>query len=267
MADPYKSVSPGESLTIPAAAWNTLLRVARAEDTGAASGPAIGRQATIVRVKNETGMDLARNSVVGLGDPIFTPYDTDEDAFLREPTFRVYTPDITKHARKFAVLLDPAPIDGVVRAYVAGVCPCKVNITAAHLEYATIVDGETGYLQASRYGFAQILWTETDENEAAYGGYGPYPYDTGRMWSLVRLGAHCPSVAIGKANGEIEARAGTLFGTGHVYIYRQDDDGNEDGPIEEVEVRNPGDAIPDGTYCSIAWDMDGTIWVAPLECT
>jgi hypothetical protein len=265
VADPFKSVSPGEELTIPAVAWNTILGMARRENTGAVTGTGIGRQATIVKVKNETDGPLPRNSVVGLGDPIFTPYDTDDDVFLREPTFRAYTPDITRHLRRFAVLLDPALDGGVVRAYVAGICPVKVSVDGPNLEYATIIDGGTEHLQASRYGYAQILWSETDQNEASYGGYGPYPYDTGVMWCLVRLGSHCPSVAAGKANGAISAMSGTTYGTGSVDIYRAVD-GEEDGPVETVDVLNPGTLISGGKRVSIGWDMDGSIFVAPLEC-
>lgn len=260
MADDFKHVQPGDALSIPAAAWNTLLDVARATRTGAGPGAGSSRQASIIRVKNESGGDLLRNSVLGLGDPIFTPADASEDAFLREVTFRGLMPDLSRHAKRFCVLLDPAPIDGVVRAYLAGVCPVLVDVLDDRHEYATVA-GVAEHLNSSRYGFAQILWREGDE---AY-GYGD-AYDTGLQWAIVRLGAHCPSVAVGKANGDISSLGGSTFGTGKVDIYRSDG-GTVDGPVETIDpVKNPGGVISDGKWVSIAWDMDGTAFVGPLEC-
>lgn len=261
MPDPFKNVQSGDAFSIQADTWNTLMDVAKATQTGPVAGSASTRQASIIRVKNESGANLPRNSVLGLEDPIFTPGDSSLDAFLREVTFRGATPDIAMHKRRFCVLIDPAPMDVVVRAYVAGVCPVKVDVGDASHEYAGIADAETGNLESSRYGFAQILWREGDEGY----GYGD-GYATGLQWAIVRLGAHCPSVAIGKASGAISARSGTTFGTGTVDIYRSEG-GDVDGPVETVdEVKNPGTLISSGKWVSIAWDMDGTVFVAPLEC-
>ncbi len=267
MPDDFRHVSPGEALSITARAWNTLIDSARSTSTGAVPDSGSSRQASIIRVKNESGGALSRNAVLGIEDPIFTPGDASLDAFMREVTFRAITPDITKHKRRFCVLLDPAPIDGVVRAYLAGVCQVKVDVGDQSHEYATIKNAESGHLDSSRYGYAQILWREGDEGTP----YGD-AYDTGLQWAIVRLGAHCPSVAIGKANGAISPRSGTTYGTGTVDIYRSSG-GMEDGPVESVAVLNASatlmtspDGIDSGKYCAVAWDMDGTAWVSPLEC-
>jgi hypothetical protein len=260
MADPFRTVQPGDDLDIPAAAWNTLLDVARATRTGAGPGEGSFRQSGIIKVKNESGDPLPRNAVLGIEDPIFTPGDSSLDTFIREVTFRAITPDIAKHKRRFCVLLDPAAVDGIARAYLAGVCPVMVDVGEESHEYATIVDADATRLASSRYGHAQILWREGDEGY----GYGA-GYTTGLQWAVVRLGAHCPSVAIGKASSAITARSGTTYGTGTVDIYRAVG-GSEDGPVESVSVLNPGTAISSGKRVSIGWDMDGSIFVAPLEC-
>jgi len=122
---------------------------------------------------------------------------------------------------------------------------------------ATIAAATPAYLESNRYGNAQILWTETD----AYG----YAYDTGVMWAIVRLGAHCPSFAIGRANGDISAMTGTTYGTGTVDIYRSVG-GEEDGPLDSVDVLRVGDLISDGKKVSVGWDLDGIAWVGRLEC-
>lgn len=262
MPDPYKRVQPGDEVTFSAGVWNDMIEAARAARarTGSGVSPFVTRQATVIRVKNESGGELGRNAVLGLEDPIFTVQDASQDAFLREVTFRGVTPDISKHRRRFCVLLDPATTGAIARAYVAGVCAVKVDVADNTHEYAGIVDGESGHLKSSRYGFAQILWREGDEGY----GYGD-GYDTGIQWAIVRLGAHCPSVAVGKASGAISAMSGSTYGTGSVAIYRSVG-GEEDGPVETVDVLNPGTAISSGKRVSIAWDMDGSIFVAPLEC-
>ena len=258
MADPFKHVTQGEPLNIAATAWNRILDVAREEATGAALGPGATRQAAIVKVKNETGASLDRANIVGLGDPIFTPYAYDDNAsFLREVTFRGEVLVVDKHMRRFAITLEPIG-DGIVgRAYVAGVCPVRLNVQDAYHEYATIAAANRTYLVSTRYGFAQILWTETD----AYG----YAYDTGVMWAIVRLGAHCPSFAIGKANGDISAMSGSTYGTGMVDIY-QSLAGSENGPLDSVSVLNVDTLISDGKKVGVGWDLYGTAWVSPMEC-
>lgn len=178
MADPFKHVRPGEEFNFSATTFNHVLDAAKAHHLRSNRGGAIpgapARDAAIVRVKNETGGDLDRNSVVGLGDPIFTP-DDDLDAFLREVAFRGVVPASGDEGR-FAVLLEPAPADRVVRAYIAGVCPVMVNVTSAAHEFAEVAAGVTGNLVSAESGSAQILWSE--------GG-------TGVQWALVLIGTVC----------------------------------------------------------------------------
>lgn len=182
MSDPYRKVRPGDPLNFSALVWNSVLDVARPR--GGNSGPpgplTTGRNAAIVRVKNESGSDLSRNSVLGLGDPVFHP-DTSEDAFLREVAFRGVLPQAPDHLGKFCVLLEPAPVDRVVRAYVAGVCPVRLVVADDNHNRADVTDDDATALTTATYGSAEILWREgTDE----YGyGYGPDP-----QWALVRLG-------------------------------------------------------------------------------
>lgn len=213
---------------------------------------------TIIQVLNSTGIVLARNSVVGLGDPIFTPDDTSLDAFMREVTFRGLMPNVELHLRKYAITIDPAPLNRVVRAYISGVCQVKIDQQDESHEYAVIESGEASHLKSSRHGHARILWREGLQGS----GYGYY--DSGIQWAVVMLGVTGSSDAVGKSNG-ITARSGSVYGGGTVDLYRILD-GAEDGPIETVEVLNPGAAISSGKRVSVAWDADDRAFVAPLEC-
>ena len=262
MPDPYSPVQPGEPVVFSATAWNSMLGAGkdwRRRQTSQGVDPlTTSRSATIIRVKNESEIDLARSTILGLGDPIFTPDDSTVDDFLREVTFRGVVPDITKHRRKFCILLEPALTNRVVRAYLAGVCPVIVEQQHEAHEYANMVDTSVARMESSVHGHARILWREGLQGS----GYGYY--DGGIQWAVVMLGVTGSSGAVGKSGG-ISARSGTTWGTGTVDIYR-DDGGSEDGPIETIDVLNPGTAISSGKWVAVEWDAWDTAFVGPLEC-
>lgn len=257
-------MNPGDPFEVAATTWNTLMDVAKsATSFGGRQAAPVSRQATIVRVKNESGHDLTRNKVVGLDGPIFTPTQS-ENVFLRDVAFRASLPHLPKHLRRYAVLLDPAKDGKFARAYVSGVCQVKVDIKDTSHEFALASDGSGDHLVSSRHGHAQILWCESED--------GYYGYDTGIQWALVRLGVTMSCVAIGKAFGDISPRSDTDFGSGQVDLYRSAL-GAIDGPIERIDVLNAsadtmtyGAGIDHDKWVSVAWDADDNAWVAPLEC-
>jgi hypothetical protein len=263
--DPFRKVNPGEDVEFSATAWNAMLEsVQPNRDMGrAASFEGSPVEHTIVRVKNESGVALARNTVLGLDDPVFTPTDS-LDTFLGRIAFRATKPLVGAHDRRYCVLLDPAGIGQFARGYVAGVCAVKVDLVDESHGFARIINNDTAKLQSGRYGHAQILWTES---QGAY-----YGYSTGVQWAIVRLGVTMSSFAVGKAKGAISPRSGTTFGYGQVDLYRYNA-ATADGPIETIDVVNAsaetmtyGDGIDDGIWVSVAWDAEGVAWVAPLEC-
>lgn len=266
MPDPFKKVQPGEQVEFSATAWNAMLGAGQAfqrsknVDFAALSTT---RSTTIIRVKNTSGSNLDRNTILGLDGPIFTPTDS-VNVFLQEVTFKGIVPNIALHRRRYCVLLEPAPQGRVVRAYLAGLCQVNVDIIDPTHEYANIDNANTDNMVSSRFGHARILWKEADE---------PYGYySTGLQWAIVMLGVTGSCVAIGKAATDIDPRSGTTFGTGQVDLYRSDG-GTVDGPLETIDVLNAsadddayGVGIAAGKWVSVAWDADDTAWVAPLEC-
>ena len=197
MPDSLAKVQPGDVVTFSATTWNAFIDAALAEirrqrDQINKTLPQF-RQADIVRISNETGLDLHRNSVVGLSAPIFTPTQS-VDAFLREVTFRGVLPT-HDHLGKFAILLEPAPAGRIARAYVAGVCPVLVDVIDEGQRCADVEEGNVHTLVTSDDGSAQILWMEGDD-PASYG----YGYETGVQWALVRFGTTCASTGGGGSN-------------------------------------------------------------------
>ena len=265
MADPFRKVTPGDALEFPAAAWNAMLDVVRPNRDAASSAgvPTTGREAIIIRVRNDSGSDLDRCSVLGLDAPIFTPTDS-EDAFLRQPAFSAVLPEEVAHKRRYCVLLDPAKDGLFARAFLAGVCQVRVDMVDPSHQFAGIVAGVTGRLKSSRFGHAQILWTEAD------GAY--YGYDTGEMWAIVRLGVTTSCVAVGVATSDFQPRD-TAYGYGTVELYRYSGGSAVSAGETITAYTASGDDngygvnIAAGTWVSIAWDSDGTPFAAPLECT
>jgi hypothetical protein len=204
LSDPLRKVVPGSDLVIHARTWNQFLDATRAfRDARLGGGPRarrgalpsdVARDGDIVRVANATGVDLPRRSVVGLAGPIFAPGDS-EDAFLREVAFRGVVPS-EAHTGKFAVLLEPAPPDRVVRAFVSGVTQARLSVSDPSLACADVAPGSTDHLVTKEGGSAQVLWRESDDAAyAAEHGYG------GVEWAIVRLGTSCGGGAAGAAPG------------------------------------------------------------------
>lgn len=265
MGDPFQQVRPGDPIAIPAQAWNAMLDLVRPGGRGFPEmrREGTGREAVVVRLKNESGTDLGQYSVLGLNGPVFTP-DDDLDAFLRQPAFRGVLPEETAHKRRYGVLLDPAADGQFARAFLAGVCQVRVDVVDGSHQFANIVAGVTGRLKSSRFGHAQILWTEAD------GAY--YGYDTGEMWALVRLGVTTSCFSVGVALDDFGARdAYSAFGYGDVALYRYSG-GSIESCGETVTAYNAsgdetyGVSIAAGTWVSVAWDADGVPFAAPLEC-
>jgi hypothetical protein len=185
MPDPFRKVRPGEPIPTSASLWNKLIEMAEQRLDSRSAPRTTTRDASIIRVKNETGSPLARKSIVGLSAPIFPP-SASVDAFLREVAFRGVEPG-GEHAGRFAVLLEPAPPDRVVRAFAAGVCAARVNVTDESHTCADVEEGNTTALLSAEVGSAQILWREGLEE-----GYG---YETGEQWALISIGTTCRATA------------------------------------------------------------------------
>lgn len=216
MADPFEPVQPNQPVIFSATAWNAMLdagRAYRADQLGSDSRPlTTSRSGSIIRVLNDTGDDLDRGRIVGLDEPIFVPEETSEAAALREVAMIGVVPT-TDHLGKFAVLLEPAPTDTVVRAWVDGVCWARVNVVDETHTYADIEDGETDALKSCFDGSAQILWKEGD---VPYGYY----YGGGEQWAIVRLGCRLSDFGIAKVTGQIsKATSATRPGKGTIQRY------------------------------------------------
>jgi hypothetical protein len=264
MPDPYRKVSVNDELVIPANAWNDAVDAGRAEkqrQNDRLSGDrTTTRDACILRVKNETGGNLSRAAVVGLDGPIFAPSDS-LDAFLREVTFRGVTP-AASHRGRFAILLAPAASGVVARAYLAGVCPVKVDVIDADHQFADVDPTHTDRLVSAGSGPAQILWREGDA------GYG-YGYETGEQWALVRIGGGDGGGGARYAltgHDGIPGMVGATLGSGSITLYPRDGSTLVEPDSPEVETcYNAGSTVSGDTFIVVA-KVDGAWSVVVEKC-
>lgn len=165
MAD-FRRLQPGDDFAPAAAEWNTLLDAGEwyqrqqqgviAPATGAALGPGE------VLVRNDSGEARSRWDVLGLDGFVLDP-ESGVDAWAETPTFKGVTPTIADHDAKFAVLLEPAAPDAVVRGKVSGLCPVKVEFQEGEewYEFADVKDNACVALVGLPAGRAHILGKQT----------------------------------------------------------------------------------------------------------
>src|SRR5690606_26013395 len=116
-----RHVQRGQPLNIPADDWNRIVDATRAfyEQQAPAPGKApatvggVGRQASVILVKNTSGQDQDRFAVLGIDAPIIAPgADGNEEEFKRQVALSCVTPT-AEHAGRFVVLQEPLA-DGAI---------------------------------------------------------------------------------------------------------------------------------------------------------
>lgn len=182
MSDALKKVQSGQSLVIPASAYNAFIDAAmdfrqRTAYLGR-EAQASFQQASIILVRNDSGANRQRFEVLGVDAPIIDP-STNEEEFKNRVALSCVAPAADTHEGKFVVLAEPIATGKIGRAYAAGVCPVKIDVPDEDHEwrYAEIADGVTANLKVSMQGSAGVLWRA--------GG-------TGVQWAVVRLGKPIP---------------------------------------------------------------------------
>lgn len=263
MPDPFRRVRPGDDLVIPAPTYNAMVDAAEAEQRRRLDGGDPGRsqlrRADIVRVLNDTGKTLDARSVVGLDGPVIGTEDL--NAFLAEVTFRGKVPD-TSSPWRFAITLEPAAPNQVVRAYLAGVCQVKVDVRDQTHAFARVIDGEAGHLQSANTGPVEILWAE-EEGGYAY-GYGG-GYSTGVQWCYIRFGGNDPGPRYARTTSILTAASGATLGQGTIRLVERTGAHLDDDPAapDDQVCYNKGGEVSAGRYIEVDW-CDGA-WSVTVD--
>jgi hypothetical protein len=183
MADPQQRALAGTPFRPSAGAWNKMLDAARAFEAGAGVPGGVAVPHLLVRVRNDTGGDLADGSVLALGVSILDI--TVPLRVLPAPMFAGDTPAAVTDA--FCVLIEPIPDGKFGLAAISGVVPVEVNVTDAGHGYATPTAASAARLTSAASGPARILDRESgtgnvDAVVLLGGGAGG-----GSDWKLYRI--------------------------------------------------------------------------------
>jgi len=181
--DPYKKVRPGDTLTIPAAAYNAMLDAAVAnrqgQATGAGPGPGsavAGPTSTTVLIKNNSGVARNQFDILGLDGALFDPA-TALESFKRQVVLKGVVPT-ADHTGKFVVLQEPARVGSIARACLLGATVARVNVTTESMTFADVLASDATKLQTTSGGKANIVWKQTG---------------TGQKWAVILLGSAATS--------------------------------------------------------------------------
>ena len=242
------NVTPGQALALPAREWNTSVEVNDLYRRGLLARPASVPSAEFdsnhLEVRNDTGGDLARWAIVGLGDPLFSPADNLAE-FFRAVVVSGETPTLADHLGKWALLLEPIPAGKIGRAVAAGMWPTLLRVDSAHHDRADIADGETD-LASNYYGSAEILWKEDG---------------TGPLRAVIRLsGWAAPRI---KAVAQVQIAPGA---SGQVEVWRA---GAATGDFLDawLDWETSGTPIDANTELEIAFHRDKPRWwISNADC-
>jgi hypothetical protein len=174
-SNPFKTVNAGDPFDFPAALYNYVVQTVQAylrttRDGGGGEAD-VAFRAVAVPVRNTTGGDLARYSVVGIEGAVNDPA-TEEDAFKNSVRLIGRVPT-TDDVGKFAVYVNSGVADGSTgTAVVSGVVLVKVD-EGDGSTFADVADGVSDSLVAVTSGSAKILWRADG---------------TGKQWAVVRIG-------------------------------------------------------------------------------
>ena len=86
MGDAFRKVLPGQEIAIPAEAYNAFVDAARSirnkQDLAQLVATWV-RQSGIIKVRNQSGSDLDRFSVLGVDSPVVSPADNLQNSRTR----------------------------------------------------------------------------------------------------------------------------------------------------------------------------------------
>jgi len=248
MPTALKKVRPGDPLVIPAATFNTFIDTARDFQERQRNTQRDAQRerldSGVVLVRNESGADRERFDVLGIEGPIIERVDN-EDAFKQRVALRGVVPS-TPHAGKFAILLEPAKDQTIVRACVAGVCVVRVFMNDEAHTFAEVEVGQAARLESAESGTARLLWVEPVEDRQ----------DPQIAWTVARIGGGGGGGAATAAFAMITSKAGTLPPYRYAAVEATMD---EDGIWSQV----PGGAAYNNVF-NLEEQGAGGQWVNPL---
>ncbi len=152
--------------------WRKLERVLKEQDAGRTVVPPRFQHTGIVRVRNDSGVNVPQYGVLGVNDAVFDPAFHLE-AFKRNVVLSGGLPDKDKHtAGRFVICAEPIPAGQIGKAFASGVCPVMISVGKEQHTYADITHNNALGLVSGTQGPCVILWKESG---------------TGDKWAVIRF--------------------------------------------------------------------------------
>ena len=160
MSDKFQTVTPGQSVQLPATTWNALLETARAHEQSKfnrqAGSSGTARQPTLAKVRNQSGSPRSQFDIVGLNEALIEPSDNYAE-FQRQATFAGGLPVV---GGPLGILTEPLASGAIGTAVVAGVIAVRVLIEGVVYEAAEPLTGNANHLRSVPHGPFKLLWLE-----------------------------------------------------------------------------------------------------------
>lgn len=246
--DTFRKVARGAPQVIPAAAYNAFVDAAsdyeqRRRLGNAGPGRGITVPSDLVKVRNDTGGDLARGSAVELGDTIV---DAERGYLWFEGNTRG-TP-----GRPMAVYLRPCPSGEIEWAQVSGVCLAIVNVQSVNDHRCHPVDSST-VLKGGLGGPFELV---------------QHSGETGEQECVVKLGLGGAWVIAKAPAGGIAAMSGSTPGSAECSLYRLGSGGDLEQVTGSLTIYHAGGgAVGANAYIQFKVDADGTCWADWEDCS
>jgi hypothetical protein len=184
MSDPFRKVSSGQPMRIPARAYNAFIDAAmdlqQRRMSGSGSADERNIVPVLVLVQNDSGGDCQEGDVLGIDKALIDPTQCDPQTvqFVHLPAYSGITPADPDHLGMFIITAEPIPDGKIGRGFISGVVPAWIDVQDTNDNYAEINDGDSNALKSGASGSAYILWLA---------GSG-----TGEQWAIVQLGVRVP---------------------------------------------------------------------------
>jgi len=156
----FPHISAGDPLPRRADLLNAQVRAA-ADLANRPAGQAGRSFATgnpaVIRIKNNSGSNVAKYGVLGLGD-VQVDHATNADAFLQRVYMDGDEPTTGTHEGRFAIAMGAIRDGEIGYAAVSGLVQCQVNVNSQFHDRADIKDTDLTQLDSGPTGAAKILW-------------------------------------------------------------------------------------------------------------
>jgi len=190
MGTTHQKVRPGDPLTIRADTFNSFIDAAeyvRRQNQTVRPQRTEPPSSGVILVRNDTGADLDRFSVMAIDSPLVSRGDS-ENEFLRIMSVSGVVPT-DEHVGRFVVTIDPMKKLAIGRAMIDGAVKVKVRMNSEADRFADIDLAEggdpTGRLSSGANGSAKLMWIEPVEERD----------DSEVAWAIARLGEPSSSAA------------------------------------------------------------------------